>query len=156
MLFEALVFTILQGRFFQAWSKTHFYVEIFLQCAVSEEARERSRLAAADEARREAKRQIELAEREFADAKRIRHQAQTELDRARAIRDRAVQQINSVLLQITCYACKKHFRAKPVAASDENSSLVATSYVSSVVTQVEAENDDRRQNNNKTKMDPFQ
>ncbi|OAY73141.1 Protein SHOOT GRAVITROPISM 5 [Ananas comosus] len=107
-------------------------------------------------ARREAKRQIELAEREFADAKRIRHQAQTELDRARAIRDRAVQQINSVLLQITCYACKKHFRAKPVAASDENSSLVATSYVSSVVTQVEAENDDRRQNNNKTKMDPFQ
>lgn len=113
-------------------------------------------MAAADEARREAKRQIELAEREFADAKRIRHQAQAELDRARAIRDRAVQQINSVLLQITCYTCKKHFRAKPVAASDENSSLVATSYVSSVVTQVEAEHDDRRQNNNKTKIDPFQ
>ncbi|XP_010917290.1 zinc finger protein SHOOT GRAVITROPISM 5 [Elaeis guineensis] len=113
-----------------------------------EEAREQLRLAMAekalaDEARQQAKRQIELAEQEFANAKRIRHQAQVEINRAHALREHAVKQINSTLLQITCYACKQQFHAKPIMASDENS-LVA-SYMSSVVTEGEEENDDQNQ-----------
>ncbi|XP_008789229.2 protein indeterminate-domain 16 [Phoenix dactylifera] len=115
---------------------------------LKEEAREQLRLAMAekalaDEARQQAKRQIELAEQEFANAKRIRHQAHAELNRAHALRDHAVKQINSTLLQITCYACKQQFQAKPIVASDENS-LVA-SYMSSVVTEGEEENDDQNQ-----------
>ncbi|XP_010932506.1 protein indeterminate-domain 16 [Elaeis guineensis] len=115
---------------------------------LKEEAREQLRLAMAekalaDEARQQAKRQIELAEQEFTNAKRIRHQAQAELNRAHALRDHAVKQINSTLLQITCYACKQQFQAKPMMASDENS-LVA-SYMSSVVTEGEEENDDQNQ-----------
>ncbi|EHA8589812.1 zinc finger protein SHOOT GRAVITROPISM 5 [Cocos nucifera] len=115
---------------------------------LKEEAREQLRLAMAekalaDEARQQAKRQIELAEQEFANAKRIRHQAQMEINRAHALRDHAVKQINSALLQITCYACKQQFQAKPMMASDENS-LVA-SYMSSVVTEGEEENDDQNQ-----------
>ncbi|XP_008806637.2 protein indeterminate-domain 16-like [Phoenix dactylifera] len=113
-----------------------------------EEAREQVRLAMAekalaDEARHQAKRQIELAEQEFSNAKRIRHQAQVEINRAHALRDHAVKQINSTLLQITCYACKQQFQAKPMMASDDNS-LVA-SYMSSVVTEGEEENDDQNQ-----------
>lgn len=99
--------------------------------------------ALADEARQQAKRQIELAEQEFANAKRIRHQAQVELNRAQALRDHAVKQINSTLLQVTCYGCKQQFQAKPLIVSDENS-LVA-SYMSSVVTEGEEENDDQNQ-----------
>ncbi|WOK96129.1 hypothetical protein Cni_G04836 [Canna indica] len=97
--------------------------------------------ALADEARQQARRQLELAEYEFENAKRIRQQAQLELNRAHAIRERAVKQINATLLQVTCYACKQQFRAaKPVMPSEENSFVV--SYMSSVVTEGEEENDD--------------
>ena len=47
-----------------------------------------------------------LAEQELASAKRMRHQAQVELSRAHAIREHAVQQVNSTLLQITCFRCR--------------------------------------------------
>ncbi|CAD5189030.1 unnamed protein product [Musa acuminata subsp. malaccensis] len=96
--------------------------------------------ALADEARQQARRQLELAEREFENAKRIRQQAQMELNRAHAIRERAVKQINSTLLQITCFACRQQFRAKPGMASEENSFVV--SYMSSVVTEGEEENEE--------------
>ncbi|CAL9048485.1 unnamed protein product [Musa banksii] len=99
--------------------------------------------ALADEARRQARRQHEIAEQEFENAKRIRRQAQLELDRAHAIRERAVQQVDSTTaLQITCYACKQQLRANPAMASEDNSFVV--SYMSSVVTEGEEEHDDRK------------
>ncbi|XP_074576763.1 protein indeterminate-domain 16-like [Curcuma longa] len=90
----------------------------------------------ADEARQQARRQLELAEHELENAKRIRQQAQAELSRAHAIRDRAVRQINAALLQVTCYACRQQFQVPAVTASEENNSFVV-SYMSSVVTEGE-------------------
>ncbi|XP_028785052.1 zinc finger protein SHOOT GRAVITROPISM 5-like [Neltuma alba] len=65
--------------------------------------------AYAEEARKEAKRQMEAAEQEFANARRIRQQAQAELDKAFALKEQAIKQINSTMLQITCQACKQQF-----------------------------------------------
>ena len=105
---------------------------------LKEQASEQMRLAMAEkayaeDARKEAKRQIELAEREFANAKRIRQQAQTELDKAQALKEQAMKQISSTLLQITCHACKQHFQTSsmsmsimscvPTVVEDQHSSL---------------------------------
>ncbi|RWV82727.1 hypothetical protein GW17_00055752 [Ensete ventricosum] len=95
--------------------------------------------ALAEEARLQARRQLELAGHEYEKAKGMRQQAQLELDRVHAVREQAVRQINSTLLQITCYACKQQFQAKPAMASESNSLVV--SYVS-VVTEGEEDNDD--------------
>lgn len=73
--------------------------------------------AYAEEARREARRQIELAEREFANAKRIRQQAQEDLAKAAALREHAMRQITATLSQITCRACKLKF--EPPKLMDE-------------------------------------
>ncbi|CAH9119561.1 unnamed protein product [Cuscuta epithymum] len=62
--------------------------------------------AYAEEARKEARREIETAEREFANAKRIRQQAREDMEKAVALREHAIRQINSTLSQITCRACK--------------------------------------------------
>ncbi|XP_028756603.1 zinc finger protein SHOOT GRAVITROPISM 5-like [Neltuma alba] len=113
-----------------------------------EEGREQLRLAMAEkayaeEARKQAKRQIEVAEKEFANAKRIRQEAQAELDKACAIKQHAIKQINSLMLQITCQACKRQFGAQttptmtlltapPPPVPDENS--LAVSYMSSALT----------------------
>ncbi|XP_017697931.2 protein indeterminate-domain 16-like [Phoenix dactylifera] len=102
-------------------------------------AQEKQRLAMtekalADEARLQAKRQVELAEQEFADAKRIRQQAMAELENACVIRDNTMKRINSMLLQMTCRACRQQFRANSVVPADENE-LPAVSFVSSVVTE---------------------
>lgn len=59
----------------------------------------------------QAKRLMEVAEREFMNAKRIRLQAQAELSRALAVRDRAMARIDSTMVMITCQACKCRFRA---------------------------------------------
>ncbi|XP_027358149.1 zinc finger protein SHOOT GRAVITROPISM 5-like [Abrus precatorius] len=122
---------------------------------VQEQAREHLRIAMAEkayaeEARKQAKRQIELAEQEFTNAKRIRQQAQSELDKAYALKEHAMKQINSTMLQITCHACKQHFQARN-ATPDENSLVL--SYVSSAITTEggEVENDngkDHGKNNN--------
>jgi multidrug resistance efflux pump len=93
--------------------------------------------ARADEARQQAKRQVELAEEEFGKAKRIRQQAQMELSRAQALRDHAVKQISSALLEITCFSCKQQFQAKPLAVSEDNS------FVMSAVTEGEVANYDQ-------------
>ncbi|CAL9188703.1 unnamed protein product [Musa hybrid cultivar] len=95
--------------------------------------------ALAEEARQQARRQLELAEHEYEKAKGMRQRAQQELDRVHAVREQAVKQINSTLLQITCYACKQQFQAKPAMASEVNSLVV--SYMS-VVTEGEEDNDD--------------
>ncbi|QCD85471.1 hypothetical protein DEO72_LG2g5831 [Vigna unguiculata] len=85
---------------------------------VEDEAREQLRMAVAEkayaeEARKHAKRQMEQAELEFTNAKRIRQQALAELDKACALKDHAIKQINSTMLQITCLACKHHFQTAP-------------------------------------------
>ncbi|EHA8592371.1 putative protein SHOOT GRAVITROPISM 5 [Cocos nucifera] len=94
--------------------------------------------ALADEGRLLAKRQVELAEQEFADAKRIRQQAMAELENACVIRDSTMKRINSMLLHITCHACRQQFRANSVMPADENS-LAVVSFVSSVVTEGEGD-----------------
>ncbi|KAE8676158.1 Protein SHOOT GRAVITROPISM 5 [Hibiscus syriacus] len=91
----------------------------------------------AEEGRREAKRQIDIAEQEFAKAKRIRQQARSELQKAQALKDHAIKQINSTILQITCHACKQQFQAR---TPPEENSLVA-SYIPSALTEGEVEND---------------
>lgn len=82
---------------------------------IRELAKEQLRVAMAEkgyaeEARKEAKRQIEVAEHEFATAKRMRQQASEELGRAQALKEQATKRISSVLLQITCHACKNKFQ----------------------------------------------
>lgn len=78
----------------------------------------------AEKAREDAKWEIELAEREFANAKRIRQQALAELERAQAFREHARRYLNSAMFQVTCSACKQRFQ--------ENEDLVALSYGSSM------------------------
>ncbi|KAK9074457.1 hypothetical protein SSX86_007055 [Deinandra increscens subsp. villosa] len=65
----------------------------------------------AEEARLHAKKQIETAEFEFANAKRIRKQAQAELERATNLREHATKRISSTMLEITCHSCKQRFQA---------------------------------------------
>ncbi|XP_008798170.1 zinc finger protein SHOOT GRAVITROPISM 5-like [Phoenix dactylifera] len=115
---------------------------------IGDEAQEQLRLAmtekaSADEARLQAKRQVELAEQEFANAKRIRQQALAELENACVVRDHAMKRINSMLVHITCHACRQHFRAKSIVPTDENS-LAAVSFVSSVVTEGDGDGNDNQ------------
>jgi len=89
---------------------------------IQDEAREQLRIAVAEkayaeEARKQAKRQMELAELEFTNAKRIRQQALAELDKACALKDHAIKQINSTMLQITCLACKHHFQSRTITCT---------------------------------------
>ena len=98
--------------------------------------------AMADEARQQAVRQIELAEQEFANAKRIRQQAQAELNKAHLLRDHAIKQINSTLLHITCQSCKQHFRAKVAATPEDHS--IPVSYKSSILADGEGGNNNNR------------
>ena len=100
--------------------------------------------------REEAKRQIEIAELEYAEAKRIRQHARGELHKAQLYREEASRRISATIMQITCHNCKKHFQA--VAASspsprlpqppctDESTSL-AVSYASSATTEGEKASD---------------
>ena len=116
----------------------------FVASRLKEQAREQLRSAMAEkayaeEARQQAKRQIELAEQEFSKAKRIRLQAQAELGKAQALKDHAIKQINSTILQITCHACKQQFQAR--TPPEENSLVV--SYISSAITEGEVEKDIR-------------
>nr|GEW99552.1 protein shoot gravitropism 5-like [Tanacetum cinerariifolium] len=97
--------------------------------------------AFAEDARQQAKRQIEMAEIEFENAKRIRQQAQVELERAKVLREQASKKIGSTMLDITCYSCRQRFEAASnnvvVHAADETS--IAPSYMSSAVTEGEGD-----------------
>ncbi|KAG5007485.1 hypothetical protein AAZX31_09G153800 [Glycine max] len=123
---------------------------------VQEQAREHLRIAMAEkayaeEARKQAKRQIELAEQEFTNAKRIRQQAQAELDKAYSLKEHAMKQINSTMLQITCHGCKQQFQARNAATTPDENSLVL-SYVSSAITTEgggEVENDNNAKDHGK-------
>ncbi|ESQ28467.1 hypothetical protein EUTSA_v10018614mg [Eutrema salsugineum] len=104
-----------------------------------------------EEARREAKRQLEIAELEFAEAKRIRQHAKAELHKAQVFREEASRRISATMMQITCHNCKQHFQASAASApplppitqppcTDESTSL-AVSYVSSATTEGEKASD---------------
>ncbi|GFQ02256.1 protein indeterminate-domain 14 [Phtheirospermum japonicum] len=75
---------------------------------IREEAAEQLRIATAEKA---------YAEEEFADAKRIRRQAQAELEKAQALRIQATEKVNSAVMQVTCHACKHKFEKAANAAA---------------------------------------
>lgn len=97
--------------------------------------------AFAEDARQQAKRQIEMAEIEFENAKRIRQQAQVELERAKVLREQATKKIGSTMLDITCYSCRQRIEASSnnviMPAADETS--IAPSYMSSAITEGEGD-----------------
>ncbi|XP_031123607.1 zinc finger protein SHOOT GRAVITROPISM 5 [Ipomoea triloba] len=61
----------------------------------------------AEETRQDARRQTELAELEFASAKRIREAAKAELEKAQVLKEQAAEKISAIMLEITCRACKQ-------------------------------------------------
>lgn len=94
--------------------------------------------AYAEEARRNAKREMEYAEREFENAKRIRQQAQGEIERAKKLKEEAIKRISSSILEITCHACKNEFQQNaPIDNVDQSSPPM--SYMSSATTDGERE-----------------
>ncbi|KAK4736311.1 hypothetical protein R3W88_000008 [Solanum pinnatisectum] len=94
--------------------------------------------AYAEEARRNAKREMEFAEREFENAKRIRQQAQCEIERAKKLKEEAIKTISSSILEITCHACKNKFQQNaPIDNVDQSSPPM--SYMSSATTDGERE-----------------
>ncbi|KAG4999706.1 zinc finger protein SHOOT GRAVITROPISM 5-like [Glycine soja] len=95
--------------------------------------------AYAEEARREAKRQIEIAELEFENAKRIRKQAQAELSRAEELRKQAIKKIGSTVMEITCHTCKQQFQSSTVGVPSSEETSIVMSYMSSATTEGEAE-----------------
>ncbi|GMI83454.1 INDETERMINATE(ID)-DOMAIN 15, SHOOT GRAVITROPISM 5, ARABIDOPSIS THALIANA INDETERMINATE(ID)-DOMAIN 15 [Hibiscus trionum] len=96
-----------------------------------------SEKAYAERAREEAKRQVEIAELEFSSAKRIRQQAQGELERAQVLKVEAVKKINAITMQITCQACKHQFQTSTAAAAPADETSLAMSYMSSASTEGE-------------------
>ncbi|KAK8691582.1 hypothetical protein V6N13_075086 [Hibiscus sabdariffa] len=95
-----------------------------------------SEKAYAEKTREEAKRQVEMAEVEFSSAKRIRQQAQGELEKAQVLRVEATKKINAITMQITCQACKHQFQT-PTAAAPADETSLAMSYMSSASTEGE-------------------
>lgn len=93
------------------------FASVELKLAIAEKAY-------AEEARREAKRQIEIAEDEFENAKRIRKQAQDELGKAEALRKQAIKKISSTVMEITCQACKQQFQSSTSGVPSEETSIV--------------------------------
>ncbi|KAL8100665.1 hypothetical protein AgCh_032791 [Apium graveolens] len=67
--------------------------------------------ALTEEARKQGKRHIELAEMEFGNAKRIRQAAQAELEKARIVKEQSTKKISSLMLEITCNACRQQSHA---------------------------------------------
>ncbi|KAJ4840124.1 hypothetical protein Tsubulata_039259 [Turnera subulata] len=99
----------------------------------------------AEEARLAAKRQIEMAELEFANAKNIRQRARAELEKAQVLREEATKRMSSTMLQITCQACKAQFQASTSAsggattAAPADETSLAMSYMSSATTEGDGE-----------------
>ncbi|KAE9610567.1 hypothetical protein Lal_00029726 [Lupinus albus] len=92
--------------------------------------------AYAEEARREAKRLIQIAELEFENAQRIRKQAQSELGKAEALKNQASKKMTSIVMEITCQACKQQFQTSTIhGVPSEETSIVMNSYMSSATTE---------------------
>lgn len=93
--------------------------------SVQEQAREQLKVAMAErayaeDARQQARRQIEMADQEFLNAKRIRQQAREELSKAQALREHAVKQMHSTIIQVTCQSCKNKFHSRGSASSGDH------------------------------------
>lgn len=106
--------------------------------------------AYAEVARGQAKRQIEVAEQQFANAKRIRQQALGELEKAQALKEHAIKQMNAIVLQITCSSCKLKFKQStsatplPLAeASTSRENLLGLSYISAALREWEIKKSDQ-------------
>ncbi|XP_076935661.1 zinc finger protein SHOOT GRAVITROPISM 5-like [Bidens hawaiensis] len=95
--------------------------------------------AFADDARQQAKKQVEIAEMEFENAKRIRHQAKVELERAKVIREQATKKINFTILDITCYSCRQRFDTSShnAEATTADYTSLTPSYMSPALTEGE-------------------
>lgn len=94
-----------------------------------------SEKAYAEEARREAKRQIEIADLEFTNAKRIRQNAQNELKKAQLLKDHATKKISAIMLEITCQGCKHKLNASTINLPPSDETSLAVSYMSSATTE---------------------
>ncbi|GAA0163470.1 hypothetical protein LIER_19326 [Lithospermum erythrorhizon] len=103
--------------------------------------------AYADEARQQAKREIEMANQEFLKAKRIRQQAQEELSKAQALREHVMKQMQSTILHVTCQSCKNKFHARESTSTGERNddkSLEFISYMSSSLSNGESQKFDTK------------
>ncbi|KAF5795366.1 putative transcription factor C2H2 family [Helianthus annuus] len=91
--------------------------------------------AFAEDARQQAKKQIEIAEMEFENAKRIRQRAQVELERAKVLREQASKKIDFTILEITCYSCRQRFEGSShnATAATTDYASIAPSYMSSAL-----------------------
>ncbi|KAG9445966.1 hypothetical protein H6P81_012094 [Aristolochia fimbriata] len=84
--------------------------------ALKREAAEQIRLAAVEKAYAErvrelTRREMEMAETEFAQAKHMWGRAQQEVESARRLKEKATRRIDSTCMEITCQACRQSFRA---------------------------------------------
>lgn len=83
--------------------------------ALKWEAAEQIRLAAMEKAYAErvrelTRREMELAQSEFARARHMWERAREEVDRAERMKERATRQIDSTCMEITCQSCRQRFR----------------------------------------------
>ncbi|KAL3716720.1 protein indeterminate-domain 16 [Eucalyptus grandis] len=83
--------------------------------ALKWEAAEQIRLAAIEKAYAErvrelTRREMELAQSEFARARHMWERAREEVDRAERMKERATRQIDSACMEITCQSCRQRFR----------------------------------------------
>ncbi|KAI4365978.1 hypothetical protein MLD38_021910 [Melastoma candidum] len=83
--------------------------------ALKWQASEQTRLASIERAYAErlrdlTRREVELAQEEFARARHLWERAREEVDRAERIKDRATRQVGSPCMEITCQSCGRQFR----------------------------------------------
>jgi len=83
------------------------------------EAAEQIRLAAMEKAYAErvrelTRREMEMAQSEFARARQMWERAREEVDRAERIKERATRQVDSACMEITCHSCRQRFRPASV------------------------------------------
>lgn len=79
------------------------------------QAAEQIRLAAMEKAYAErvrelTKREMELAQSEFARARHMWERAREEVDKAERMKERATRRIDSTCMEITCQSCRQRFR----------------------------------------------
>ncbi|KAL5997477.1 hypothetical protein ACLOJK_008407 [Asimina triloba] len=83
--------------------------------ALKQHASEQIRLAAvekayADRVRDLTKREMEMAESEFARARHVWERAREEVEKVERLKEKAVRRIDSNCMEVTCQACRQRFR----------------------------------------------
>ncbi|KAI8543982.1 hypothetical protein RHMOL_Rhmol08G0259700 [Rhododendron molle] len=79
------------------------------------QAAEQIRLAAVEKAyaervREMTRREMELAQAEFARARHVWERAREEVDKAERMKERATRRVDSACMEITCQSCRQKFR----------------------------------------------